>query len=85
MHLRGSRGNVCSQHFAKETVDIHVHVLTESLYGTVAALGPNSESRLANVDMTLSNAISDLSASAAVEQLSLHWKRQRRQSYNVQR
>lgn len=74
MYLGASKGTICSQHFAKN----NVHVLTESLYGTVAALGPNSESWLANVDMTLSNAISDLSASATVEQLSLHWKRQRR-------
>ena len=67
MHFSDCKGNDCSQQFAKKNVD----VLTESLYGTVA-----SKSWLANVDMTLSNAISDLSASAAVEQLSVHWKRQ---------
>lgn len=61
--------------FAGSTLLKTVDILTESLYGTVA-LGPNSKSWLANVDMTLSNAISDLSVSAAVEQLSVHWKRQ---------
>ena len=53
---------------AKETFVLDL--LTESLYGTVHALGSNFESWLANVDMTLSNAISDLSESA--EHLSLH-------------
>lgn len=50
---------------------LNIHVLTESLYGTVA-LGTDSESWLANVDITLSNVISDLSTSAALEQLSAH-------------
>ena len=71
--------HVLQEQFTARTLQkSNVDVLTESSYGTVAALGANSESWLANVDMTLSNAISDLSASAAVEQLSLHWKRQGR-------
>lgn len=50
--------------------------LTESLYGTTAAAAAQdadgAEPWLANVDMTLSNVISDLSTSAALEQLSVH-------------
>ena len=54
---------------------MQIHVLTESLYGTVALL-EDSESGHANDDITLSKVIRDLSTSAAVEQLSVHCERQ---------
>ena len=54
---------------------INTRLLTESLYGTFIVLeSVEAEPRLASVDMTLSNVISDLSASD-VAQLSVHCKR----------
>lgn len=71
-HMLSAKELLTTSTVSTLTIKNNVDVLTESLYGTLAALGANSESWLANVDITLSNAINDLSASDAVEQLSLH-------------